>query len=95
MNTYEISGKVQKFLGDKGWYYIPLSEELSSDLREVVKAEWPALLAADLTVYKTSWRSSIMPIKDGPLFIALPAKIRKIEDISVGDKITIECVIDY
>ena len=80
---------MKKFPGEKGWYYLPLDTELSSHFSDLVKAVWPALLKAELRINSTVWKSSIMPIKDGPLFVALPAKIRKAENIDEGDYITV------
>jgi hypothetical protein len=89
MNSFTVSGVVQCFPGKYGWYYVELDEGLSKDLRPLLANLWPALLKAEFRIDKTIWQSSIMPIKDGPLFIALPAKIRKIEDLDVGNKVTI------
>lgn len=93
MNKIELTGTVKKFPGKNGWYYIPLKEELSQDIREIVRSKWPALLGADLMVNNTAWSSSIMPIKNGPLFIALPKKVRHAENIDTGDKITVSAVL--
>ena len=90
MNTFEVSGDVKKFPGKLGWHYVELDNELSKDLRPLLKDRWPALLNATFTIDDTSWKSSIMPIKDGPLFIAIPAKIRKAEKIEKGQKVTIK-----
>lgn len=90
----KVSHKVLKFPGKGGWHYVPLTDAISSDLREVVKSRWPALLAAELKVGDTDWKSSIMPIKDGPLFIALPAKVRKAENIKIGDKVVVEAKVN-
>lgn len=89
MNKYQASGKVKRFPGKGGWYYLPINQDLSADFREIVKDKWPALLGVNLTLGSTKWRSSIMPIKDGPLFIALPAKVRKAEDIDEGSNIEV------
>lgn len=85
-----ISGEVKRFPGDYGWYYVELDNSLSHDLRPLIKGLWPALLRASFKINGTRWESSIMPIKDGPLFIALPAKVRKTEHIDKGQTITIE-----
>lgn len=89
MNNFSINEVVRKFPGPNGWYYVPLSDELSADLRPLMKNRWPALLNAQFKLNNTEWKSSIMPIKDGPLFIALPAKVRKAENIVEGSNITI------
>lgn len=89
MNNFEVSGKIKRFPGKYGWYYVELDRDLSKDLRPLLANVWPALLKAEFRINKTIWQSSIMPIKDGPLFIALPAKIRKIENLDVSNKVTI------
>lgn len=89
MNNFEISGDVKRFSGKLGWHYVELDDVLSKDFRPLIKDKWPALLSATFTINDTTWKSSIMPIKDGPLFIALPAKVRKAENIKKGQNITI------
>jgi hypothetical protein len=93
MNTFKISGIVQRFPGEHGWHYVELEEKLSKDFRPIIKEKWPALLGATFTIKNTTWKSSIMPLKNGPLFIALPAKVRKAEDIGIDQRITIKFVL--
>ncbi len=90
MSIYQVTGPVKRFPGAYGWYYVELDEDYASDFRPLIKDRWPALLSAKFTINKTTWRSSIMPIKNGPLFIALPAKIRKVESIVEGQIVTID-----
>ncbi len=90
MNKFKVTGKIKRFPGKGGWFYVELNNKMSEELRPLVKDRWPALLAASFTLNQTGWKSSIMPIKDGPLFIALPAKIRKCEELEEGQKVTIE-----
>jgi len=89
MTRLEVSNHIKRFPGQYGWYYVELEDSMSKDLRPILSSLWPALLKAEFTVESTVWRSSIMPIKDGPLFIALPSKVRKAEGLDVGDKINI------
>jgi len=93
MRKFTIRGIVKRFHGQYGWYYVELDEQLSADLRPLVKERWPALLKASFKINSTEWSSSIMPIKDGLLFVALPAKIRKKEKIDEGQKVTVNCKI--
>lgn len=90
MNDFEVSGTVKRFPGRYGWHYVEIDEKLSKDFRPIIKDKWPALLSATFRINNTSWDSSIMPMKDGPLFIALPAKVRKSEGIEEGSNITIQ-----
>jgi hypothetical protein len=89
MNKYSVRGEVKRFEGQYGWHYVELSEQLSNDFRPLIKNRWPALLKATFKINSTRWESSIMPIKDGPLFIALPSKIRKAEGIAEGQNVVI------
>ncbi|HRB82693.1 MAG TPA: DUF1905 domain-containing protein [Acinetobacter johnsonii] len=93
MNNFKVSGKIKRFPGKYGWYYVELNEGLSKDLRPLLASLWPALLKAEFRIDKTIWQSSIMPINYGPLFIALPAKIRKAEGLDVGNKVIIYFVL--
>jgi hypothetical protein len=90
MNRFTISGNVNRFEGKYGWHYVELDRQLSNDFRPLIKNRWPALLKATFKINSTKWDSSIMPIKNGPLFIALPAKVRKAEEIKEGQKINIK-----
>lgn len=85
-----VKNIVKRFPGKYGWYYVELDENLSQDLRPMIKDLWPALLKATFSIGEVTWNSSIMPIKDGPLFIALPAKIRKAEKIDEGHTVNIK-----
>lgn len=90
MNEFEVSGMVKRFPGDLGWHYVEIPESIGADLRILIKGLWPALLRSVFKIDKTTWESSIMPIKNGPLFIAIPAKVRKAQVISFGDAVTVK-----
>lgn len=90
MTKFSIKGCVERFAGKYGWYYVELDEGMSKYFRSILADLWPALIKAEFTIGKTTWQSSIMPIKDGPLFIALPARIRKAEEIDEGQIVTIQ-----
>jgi hypothetical protein len=47
------------------------------------------LVAITATVGKSSWKTSLLPMGDGTLFIALNAKVRKAEGIELGDMVKI------
>jgi hypothetical protein len=89
MTTFKATNTVKRFPGKYGWYYVELEESLAKDLRPILKDIWPVLLKSEFKINNTVWKRSVMPIKDGPLFIALPAKIRKSEKITEGQKISV------
>jgi len=77
---YSFTGKIDLFEGYMGWYYVPVPIELCDPLRD--RSEW-GLIAVTATVGNTSWPTSLLPKGDGTHFVALPAKVRKKENLSV------------
>jgi hypothetical protein len=90
---FQVSGSVRRFAGKNGWHYVALDPALSEELRPRLMKLWPALLRASFRIRKTSWESSIMPIKEGPLFIALPARVRAAERIAEGEVVAVTFVL--
>lgn len=84
--TLQVTGRVELFPQKGGWYYIRVPKKYS----ELTK-DWTdrGLVAISATVRKTSWKTSLLPYGDGTHFIALSAKIRKAENIHLGDTIQI------
>lgn len=89
MDPYRVTGVIQRFPGANGWFYLELPAELGLLFRPLVGQRWPALIKVRCTVGQTSWDGSILPIKGGPLFIALPAPVRKKEALAEGSAITL------
>lgn len=85
-----ITAKLQRFDGPSGWFYVPFDETFSRGLRPLVTQHWPALLKVRAEIAGLPWTASIMPIRDGPLFVAIPAKIRRKLEIGVGDVVTLD-----
>jgi len=84
----EFSGIVEIF--DKEnmpWWFVRTPKALSS-LYEMFADR--GLIAVTASVGKISWPTSLLPYGDHTHFIALPKKIRKANDIQLGDKITVK-----
>lgn len=62
-------------------------EQTYSDLG-IKKPRW-GLVPATITIGKTTWKRSLLPMGDETLFIALNEKVRKAEDIKIGDTVTV------
>ena len=84
--VYSFSSRVELFKRDKGWYYIPVPTELSKPLEHLADR---GLIAVAATVGDTCWQTSLLPMGDGTHFIALPAKVRKKENLTLGSEIDI------
>jgi len=48
------------------------------------------LIAVTVKVGNSNWPTSLLPMGDGTYFIALPAKVRKKENISLGESVEVE-----
>lgn len=84
--TFKTEGKVKIFPQKGGWVYLPIKQTYT-DLG-IKKPKW-GLVPATITIGKTTWKKSLLPFGDGTLFIALNEKVRKAENIKIGDTIKI------
>ena len=82
--TFKTEGKVKIFPQKGGWVYLPIKQTYA-DLG-IKKPRW-GLVPATITIGKTTWKKSLLPMGDGTLFISLSEKIRKAEDIKIGDSV--------
>jgi hypothetical protein len=76
-------GKVNLFERKKGWYYVSVPTELSKPLEYLADR---GLIAVTARIGNSSWSTSLLPMGDGTHFIALPAKVRNKEKLSLGDE---------
>jgi len=72
---------VELFERNMGWHYVRVPARLSVPLEYLADR---GLIAVTATVGSSSWSTSLLPMGDGSHFIALPAKVRKKEKLSVG-----------
>lgn len=86
-HIFKSEGTVKVFPQKGGWVYLPI-EQTYADLK-IKKPKW-GLVPATITIGKTTWKKSLLPMGDGTLFIALSEKVRKSENIKVGDRISAE-----
>ncbi len=86
---FSITSPVLRFEGDNGWYYVPFDEEDSESFRPLVTETWPALLKVRARIGDHAWTATVMPIKDGPLFVALTAPVRRRLGIEEGQVVTV------
>ena len=86
---FSITAPISKFDGDNGWYYVPFDEADSASFRPLVSSTWPALLKVRARIDDVTWTATVMPIKDGPLFIALTAPVRKRLGLEQGQEVTV------
>ena len=83
---HTFSANVELFKREKGWYYVAVPAELSKPLEHLADR---GLIAVVATVGNSSWPTSLLPMGDGTHFIALPAKIRDRENLSLGEVVKV------
>jgi hypothetical protein len=84
VNTF--TAKIEFFEQEKGWHYVSVPVELSKPLEYLADR---GLIAINAVVGNSSWPTSLLPMGDGTHFIALPAKVRTKEKLSLGAEIEV------
>lgn len=84
--SFEFEAEVEIFPQTGGWHYVRVPSELSRPLDVLAER---GLIAVHATIGSSSWPTSLLPIGDGTHFLALPAKVRGTEHISLGDTIRV------
>jgi len=79
--------KIERFETQGGWHFVPVPMELSIPLEYL--AIHFGFIAITAKVGNSSWQTSLLPKGDGTHFIALPAKMRSKEKLSLGTEIEI------
>jgi hypothetical protein len=83
---FKISGKVEIFPQQGGWYYIRVPKKYTNLTKDFTDR---GLVAISVTLGKTVWNTSLLPYGDETHFIALSAKVRKAEKVELEDKINL------
>ncbi len=87
--AYEFKAEVERYPVEHGWHLVKVPVKLSKPLEILADR---GLVAVHATVGSSTWKTSLLPYGDGTHFIALPAKVRKKESVSFGDKISVSFV---
>jgi Domain of unknown function (DUF1905) len=87
---FRVTGKVEMFPVDNPWIYVNVPQEHTEATRHLADR---GLVAITATLGSSEWNTSLMPKGDGTQFIPLPAKIRKAENIEIGDHTNISFVL--
>jgi hypothetical protein len=86
---YEFTGRVIEWRGPSPYYYLPVPDEESADIREIADMAsygWGCIAVA-ARIGDTDFETSLFP-KDGRYLLPLKDAVRKPQRISVGDEIT-------
>jgi hypothetical protein len=87
---FKVSSTVKIFPVKNPWVYVDIPEEYTEMLKRYADR---GLVAVRVTLGKNTWNTSLMPMGNGTQFIPLSAKVRKAENIEVGDRVNLTFIL--
>lgn len=90
--TFAFNGKVWKYEGPSGWYFVYVNDKVSAEVKKLSQGKKKVgfgFIPIRATVGKTSWETTLFPTKEGPYLIAIKVTVRKKEGIGEGDEVKI------
>ncbi len=89
--TETVKGKVWKYPGPGGWYFVTLGKTVSARIRKMNQSHRRGFgsIHVKATIGATEWKTSIFPTKEGTYLLAIKAEVRKKEGIEEGDNVTV------
>ena len=91
-----FSGRVIEWRGPAPYYYLPVPDEESDDIREVAAMAtygW-GVIPVTARIGDIEFETSLFP-KDGGYLLPLKDAVRKPQQITVADEITVEMTIRF
>ena len=90
MMEFDFTGRVIEWRGPSPYYYLPVPEEESADIREVAAMAtygW-GVIPVMARIGDIEFETSLFP-KDGGYLLPLKDAVRKPQQITDGDEITV------
>lgn len=84
--AYTVTGVVELFPQDGGWHFVRVPTRISDELQHLADR---GLVAVRATVGDTTWDTSLLPMGDGSMFIALNAQVRRRNSLVTGGEVTV------
>ena len=91
-----FSGRVIEWRGPAPYYYLPVPDEESADIREVAAMAtygW-GVIPVTARIGDIEFETSLFP-KDGGYLLPLKDAVRKPQQITVADEITVEMTMRF
>jgi hypothetical protein len=90
--TFTFKSKVWLWKGEAAWHFITVPLNLSKDIKGLDDGPRRGFgsIRVNVTVGKTTWKTSIFPEKKGTYVLPVKAEVRKKEKLSVGSKVTVK-----
>ncbi|HUF37783.1 MAG TPA: DUF1905 domain-containing protein [Anaerolineales bacterium] len=86
----EFTDTIFIWRGPAPFYFVPVPEEQSLDIKEIsslVTYGW-GVIPVTVRIGETEWQTSLFP-KDGLYLVPVKDRIRKAEKIDEGDRVTV------
>lgn len=87
----QVSGEVIIWRGPAPYYFLPVPDEESLDIRELANEltyGW-GVIPVTVRLGRTEWTTSLFP-KDGRYLVPLKDKVRRAEGVGEGDTVTVD-----
>ncbi|MGW7045531.1 DUF1905 domain-containing protein [Streptomyces avermitilis] len=89
-----FSNHVIEWRGPSPFYFVPVPEEQSADIREVASMAtygW-GVVPVEARIGETTFTTSLFP-KDGEYLLPIKQAVRKPQGLSAGDEVTVEMTV--
>ncbi len=88
--SYVFTGKVWKYEGPAGWYFVYVSDRVSVAIKHAKQRTVGfGFVPVIAQIGKTAWETTVFPTKEGPYLVAIKSPVRKKESIAVGDMVRV------
>ena len=91
----EFSGEVWHWRGPSPYHFVTVPADESAELQDMAAAVtygW-GMIPVAVRIGGTRWTTSLFP-KDGGYVVPLKDKVRKVEEIDVGETVTLHLTVD-
>ena len=91
----DFSGELWFWKGPAPWYFVTVPDEECDELEAtspLVSYGW-GMIPVTALIGSTRWTTSLFP-KDGRYVVPVKARVRKAEELEVGETVTIRLTVD-
>ncbi|MEV8100019.1 DUF1905 domain-containing protein [Kitasatospora sp. NPDC085879] len=89
-----FTGRVIEWRGPSPFYFVPVPQEQSADIREVASQAtygW-GVIPVEARIGGIAFTTSLFP-KDGGYLLPIKSAVRKPHDLSAGDEVSVEMTV--
>jgi len=84
-----LTGKIEKDDEKGAWHWLAVPSDLNELIKNLPQGHF-GFVPITAKLSSSQWDTSFLPAGDGSYFLTIPAKVRKAQEISLGDTVTIE-----